>query len=42
MAGFEPSTTGMPRNQWPQDRDFEMFQEWFEIERHSVGEDLRD
>lgn len=27
---------------WPQERDFEMFQEWFEIEMHSVVEDLCD
>ena len=27
---------------WPQDRDFEMFQDWFEIELHSVVEDLCD
>lgn len=27
---------------WPQGRDFEMFQEWFEIELHAVVEDLCD
>jgi hypothetical protein len=27
---------------WPQDRDFAMFQEWFDIELHSVVEDLCD
>ncbi len=27
---------------WPQNRDFKMFQEWFEIELHSVVEDLCD
>ena len=27
---------------WPQDRDFELFQEWFEIELHGVVEDLCD
>jgi len=25
---------------WPQDRSFAMFQEWFDIEFHSVVEDL--
>jgi len=25
---------------WPQNRDFTMFQEWFDIELHSVVEDL--
>lgn len=25
---------------WPKNRDFAMFQEWFEIEFHSVVEDL--
>ena len=25
---------------WPQNRDFAMFQEWFDIELHSVVEDL--
>ena len=27
---------------WPPDRDFEMFQEWFDIELHSSVEDLVD
>jgi len=27
---------------WPQNRDFKMFQDWFEIELHSVVEDLCD
>jgi hypothetical protein len=27
---------------WPQERDFDMFQEWFDIELHSVVEDLCD
>jgi hypothetical protein len=27
---------------WPLDRDFETFQDWFEIELHSVVEDLCD
>jgi hypothetical protein len=27
---------------WPQDRDFKMFQEWFDVEFHSVVEDLCD
>lgn len=27
---------------WPQNRDFKMFQAWFEIELHSVVEDLCD
>jgi hypothetical protein len=27
---------------WPQERDFETFQEWFDIEMHSVVEDLCD
>jgi hypothetical protein len=30
------------RDAWPQDRDFAMFQEWFEIALHSVVEDLCD
>lgn len=25
---------------WPQNRDFAMFQEWFDIELHSIVEDL--
>lgn len=27
---------------WPRDRDFAMFKDWFEIELHSVVEDLCD
>ena len=27
---------------WPPNRDFEMFQQWFKIELHSVVEDLCD
>jgi len=27
---------------WPQDRDLEMFKRWFQIELHSVVEDLCD
>ncbi len=27
---------------WPPDRSFEMFQQWFDIEFHSVVEDLCD
>ena len=27
---------------WPQDRDLKMFQEWFNVELHSVIEDLCD
>jgi len=27
---------------WPQDRTFAMFQQWFKIELHSVVEDLGD
>ena len=27
---------------WPQERDFETFQAWFEIELHAVVEDLCD
>jgi hypothetical protein len=29
-------------NDWPKNRTFEMFQEWFHIEFHSVVEDLCD
>ena len=27
---------------WPPDRDFELFRQWFDIELHSVVEDLCD
>ena len=29
-------------SRWPQNRTFEMFEEWFHVEFHSVVEDLCD
>lgn len=41
---FENELYGRHTNEtaWPQNRDFKMFKEWFEIELHSVVEDLCD
>ena len=43
-AVFESELYGWHTDEsaWPQDRDFDLFQEWFEIELHSVVEDLCD
>jgi hypothetical protein len=32
----------MDEREWPKDRDFAMFKQWFTIELHSVVEDLCD
>ena len=37
LLGWETDETA-----WLQNRDFAMFQEWFEIELHGVVEDLCD
>jgi hypothetical protein len=37
---FERELFGWRESAWPKDRDLSMFRKWFEIQLHSIVEDL--